>query len=207
MLMLGCVPVARWGNLLISETYSPLTLDQKIDLLRIARESIYHFVSRGRAPASEVEDDRLTVPQGVFVSLHINDRLRGCIGTLTGDGPLHATVCDMAVSAASNDPRFAPLRMDEVPRIDIELSILGPLQTVSPKEVEVGAHGLFVTMGRTRGTLLPQVATQFSWSREEFLSQTCVKAGMPPEAWKDSECHIAAFTAEVFAESDIRSGT
>ena len=190
----------------MAEDFPPLTQNQKIRLLRIAREAIYYLVSRGKAPEVVEPDPRLSVTQGVFVSLHIGDRLRGCIGTFAGSGPLHRTVVEMAVSAASDDPRFSPLRMDEVPRVDIELSVLGPLRDIRPEDVVVGKDGLLVAMGRSRGTLLPQVAEQYGWTREEFLSQTCVKAGLDQDDWRDGDCRIQAFTAEVFCESQMRPG-
>jgi len=188
----------------MTDALSPLTMDQKIRLLRLAREAIYHFVSRGKAPEIEEEDERLQVDQGVFVSLHINDRLRGCMGSLSGDGSLVKTVSNMAVCAVSEDPRFSPLRMDEVPKADIELSILGELRPAQLSDIEIGVHGLFVTKGRMRGILLPQVATQYQWSAEEFASQTCVKAGLERDAWKESDCRLDAFTADVFSESGLR---
>jgi AmmeMemoRadiSam system protein A len=179
-------------------------LGQKVRLLRIARETIYHFVSRGSAAEPEDDDERLLFDQGVFVSLHINERLRGCMGSLQGDGSLIKTVANMAICVASQDPRFAPLRMDEVPIADIELSVLSLLLPISVDAIEVGTHGLFVTQGRMRGILLPQVAVQYEWSSQEFLSHTCTKAGMDADAWKDPECRITAFTADVFSESSIR---
>ena len=190
----------------MSDELTPFSHEQKIRLLRIARQVIFHFVSRGKAPHLEETDERLLATQGVFVSLHTGDRLRGCIGTFQGEGPLYLTVADIAIGAASRDPRFAPLRMDDVPRTEIELSVLSPLRPIAPEDVEVGKHGLLVTQGRSRGTLLPQVATQYGWSREEFLDQVCLKAGLPASAWKDPDCHLAAFTAEVFSESDMRAG-
>jgi AmmeMemoRadiSam system protein A len=183
---------------------SQLTLEHKVLLLRIARETIYHFISRSKAPESPDDDPRLLADQGVFVSLHIDGRLRGCMGTLAGDGSLLKTVVNMALCAATEDPRFAPLRMDELPATDIELSVLGPLSPTNVSEIEVGVHGLFVTKGRVRGTLLPQVATQYNWNSEEFIGQTCVKAGLERDAWKGEDCRIEAFTAEVFSESGLR---
>ncbi len=181
-----------------------LTREQRIRLLRIAREAVFKFVSRSVVPQIDEEDDRLKVEQGVFVSLHIGERLRGCIGTFESDDPLYRTVIEMAVGAATRDPRFSPMRMDEVPKTEIELSVLSPLKTVAPDAVEPGEHGLLISMGRRRGTLLPQVATQHGWSRDEFLSQTCVKAGLEADAWQDPAATIQVFTADVFAESDMR---
>ena len=177
---------------------------QKIRLLRVAREAVYQYAARGSAPSVEEDDERLKVRQGVFVSLHINQRLRGCMGMIIGDGPLCEAVSQCAVNAASEDPRFAPIRMDEVPKVDIELSVLGPMQRAEADDIEVGTHGIFVTKGRVRGILLPQVATQFNWTSEKFLSETCVKAGLDPEAWRDDDCFIEIFTAEVCCESEMR---
>ena len=188
----------------MTDALSPLTMDQKVCLLRIARETIYHFVSRGKASEVQEDNERLQEDQGVFVSLHINDNLRGCMGSMSGDGSLVKTVANMAVCAVSQDPRFSPLRMDEVPRADIELSVLGRLTPVTVSEIDVGVHGLFVTQGRFRGILLPQVATQYNWSAEQFISQTCVKAGLDKDAWKEPNCRIEAFTADVFSESGLR---
>ena len=169
------------------DTLEELTPDQRIRLLRIAREAVYQFIRRNKVPTIEEADERLHLQQGVFVSLLIAERLRGCIGTFEGEGPLYKTVVDIAIGAATRDPRFAPLRLDEVPRADIELSILSPLKTVQPDDVIVGTHGLLVTLGRRRGTLLPQVPAKYEWSREEFLSQTCLKAGLERDAWQDAE--------------------
>ncbi len=181
-----------------------LTYEQKIRLLRVARNSVFKYVSRSVVPQVEEDDERLKAKQGVFVSLHIGDRLRGCIGTFEGDGPLVQTVVDMAVGAAARDPRFSPMRLDEVPKTEFELSVLSPLKAVAPEEVEPGRHGLLVTLGRKRGTLLPQVATQQGWDRETFLSQTCIKAGLDADAWRDETARIEVFTADVFCESDMR---
>lgn len=185
---------------------TPLTRDQKIRLLRIARQAIFHYTTRGTQPRLDEADPRLQEKQGVFVSLHMGGRLRGCIGTFEGEGPLFQTVVDIAVGAASRDPRFSPIRMDEVPRTEVELSVLTPLEPIAAADVEAGKHGLLVSQGRARGTLLPQVATQYGWDREEFLAQVCIKAGLPREAWKDEDCRLAAFTADVFSESQMRGG-
>lgn len=185
---------------------APLDRNQKIRLLRIARESVFKFVSRGQKPKIEEDDPRLATQQGVFVSLHSvdRDRLRGCIGTFESDDPLYITVMEMAIGAATHDTRFPRMRMDELPKTEFELSILGPLTPARPEDVEVGKHGLLVAKGRTRGTLLPQVATQYDWDREEFLSQTCIKAGLERDDWKSDEARIWTFTAEVFCETDMR---
>ncbi len=181
-----------------------LTHAQHVRLLRIAREAIYHHVSRGRRPPVTESDPALLQPLGCFVSLHVGDRLRGCIGTFDDATPLVENVSRMAVSAASEDPRFAPLRMDEVPKIDIELTVLGPLVPARAEEVEVGRHGVLISRKRARGTLLPQVAVQHGWTREEFLAQTCQKAGLDSEDWRLPDTSIQVFEADVFSESALR---
>lgn len=190
----------------MTDTLAPLTDAQKIRLLQISRQAIFHQVNRGRVPPVDVDDERLLKPGGAFCSLLMQGRLRGCIGTFEDGKPLYETVVDVSVGAATRDERFGPMRLDEVPRLDIELSVLSPMSLVEADAVVPGEHGLFITMGRQRSTLLPQVATDFDWDREELLNQACTRAGLPPDAWKDPQCRIEVFTAEVFSESDMRSG-
>ncbi len=129
---------------------------------------------------------------GVFVSLHKGDALRGCIGHIEPDQPLSRAVPSSAIAAASTDPRFAPVTTEEMTELQIELSILGPLERIaSVGDVEVGRHGLLVERGWNRGLLLPQVAVEWGWDAEAFLSQTCHKAGLPLDAWKSAATHLA----------------
>jgi AmmeMemoRadiSam system protein A len=138
------------------------------------------------------------------VSLHRDGELRGCIGNLEGSKtPLHRLVAEMAVAAATEDHRFAPLRPDELRTTEIEVSVLGPLVPARPEDVSVGPHGLYVVQGRHRGVLLPQVPLQYGWDRETFLDQTCRKAGLPADAWRDPETLLWTFTAEVFSDADV----
>jgi AmmeMemoRadiSam system protein A len=116
---------------------------------------------------------------------------------------LSRTVAETAVAAAFDDPRFAPLQMEEYPRLEYEISVLSPLQPIDAEDVEVGKHGLVITYGSRRGLLLPQVATEHKWSREKFLEQTCVKAGLPPDAWEHG-AKVEAFTAEIFKDKDVK---
>src|SRR5258705_7339034 len=153
-------------------------------LLRIAREAIAAFV--GAAPA-QVHGDAgiLGRPGGAFVTLHKAGNLRGCIGHVEPTEPLGSVVSRCAVSASSTDPRFPPLAPDELESIDIEISLLGPLESINgPEDIVVGRHGLLIERGRQRGLLLPQVATEWQWNADTFLAHTCEKAGLPRDAWK-----------------------
>ena len=110
---------------------------------------------------------------------------------------------NMAVAAASHDPRFHPVRPEELDVIDLEISVLSPLEEIDdPETIEVGTHGIYLINPRGRGVLLPQVATEYGWDRETFLDQTCVKAGLAPGCWKDPETKILVFSAQVFGEKD-----
>ncbi len=139
-------------------------------------------------------------PCGAFVSLHISGGLRGCIGRMVGTDPLLETVRGMAAGAAFEDPRFQPLSAEELARVLIEITVLSPLMDCLPEDVEVGRHGIYVTMGWHSGVLLPQVATERSWSRETFLDQTCLKAGLPKDAWRRPGMRIQVFEGIVFGE-------
>lgn len=175
---------------------------QRKELLGVARRTLEVYLSTGRRPVVETSGDALLEPCGAFVTLRRADdgRLRGCIGTFESRDPLVDTVQRMAVSAATEDPRFAAVGADEVPELHLEISVLSPLRPGSAEEVEVGTHGIFVTRGWHRGVLLPQVATDHGWDRETFLRHTCIKAGLDPEAWRDPDTRIQLFTAEVFEE-------
>jgi AmmeMemoRadiSam system protein A len=138
--------------------------------------------------------------------LRLRGKLRGCIGQLSSSDPLTQVVAYCARAAALEDPRFHPVSPDELAGIDIEISVLSPLKTIAPGEIEVGKHGLMVSQAWQRGVLLPQVAAEFHWGVERFLEETCVKAGLGRHAWKDPATRICAFTAEVFSESDLGAG-
>lgn len=144
------------------------------------------------------ENGLLHAELGAFVTLTINNRLRGCIGNLIGNGPLFKTVAAMARSAAFNDPRFPPLTAGEFPNIETEISIMGPITPCpDPEKIIIGRHGLIMRQGAHQGLLLPQVPVEWKWDRETFLAQTCRKAGLPPGAWKDPSAQLFWFEAEV----------
>ena len=127
--------------------------------------------------------------------------LRGCIGSIRAMEPLYRAVATSAVSAAFRDPRFFPVRKEEMVQLDLEISVMGPIEPVSDvSDIEVGRDGLIISLGRFAGLLLPQVATEYGWDRQTFLDQTCMKAGLPPGAWRAQETRIEKFSAEVFGE-------
>ncbi|HTZ11408.1 MAG TPA: AmmeMemoRadiSam system protein B [Candidatus Margulisiibacteriota bacterium] len=178
---------------------------QKRRLLEIARDSIDNYLKTGKKLEVVESDPVLNRNMGAFVTLHERGELRGCIGNLSGTEPLYLTVRDMAVEAATGDPRFPPVRPEEVKDIDIEISALSELKRVgSADEVQLGIHGVLVRKGFNSGVFLPQVATETGWSKEEFMSYLCAqKAGLSPDAWKDKATEIYVFTAEVFSGRDL----
>ena len=139
---------------------------------------------------------------GAFVTLKRNGKLRGCIGTLECRRPLAEEIARVAVSAAREDPRFQPVNAAELDGLDVEVSVLGPLEPVDPTDpgaIVIGRHGLVVEQGALRGLLLPQVAPEWGWGRDELLTQTCIKAGLPPDAWRRGAT-VYRFEADVFGD-------
>jgi len=178
----------------------------RLRLLEVARDAIFQRLSRGSVPPYTVPEPELQATVGAFVSLHLDGQLRGCIGTLQTERLLHQTIAEMAIEAATNDPRFPALTTKELSQTDIELSVLTPFFPIAPADVEVGRHGLYVVRGPRRGVLLPQVATQYGWNREQYLQHACKKAGLPDDAFgafKDNETRLLAFEAEVFSDSSL----
>ena len=176
------------------------TDEQKRSLVRLARDAVAAAVGAGQAPVALA--GAFPEASGAFVTLKRGGHLRGCIGTLECRRPLPEEIARVAVSAALEDPRFPPLRAAELDGLDVEVSILGPLEPIDPHDpaaIEVGRHGLVAEQGYRRGLLLPQVATEWGWDREEFLSQTCVKAGLPPDAWRHG-AKVYRFAGEVFGD-------
>lgn len=175
-----------------------LLLRERDELLRIARESIVESVCPGCAAEMKVGSGNLLAKSGCFVTIKIRGRLRGCIGTFISEKPLYETVREMAVAAATRDPRFYPLGPDELDLIDLEISVLSPLRRIeSIDEIEVGVHGLYIEKDLYRGVLLPQVATEYGWDRSTFLAQTCLKAGLDKDAWEEGAA-IYIFSAQIF---------
>lgn len=179
-----------------------LTDDQKRVLLEVARDSVRAAVAGEAAPGRDI-DPSLSEHQGAFVTLRAADgRLRGCIGYPEARYPLHESVARAAAAAATEDWRFPPIRPGELEEIRLEVSVLSPMERIEDlSTIEVGKHGLAVEMGAQRGLLLPQVAPEYGWDRDQFLSHACEKAGLRPDAWRKGAT-VYAFTAEVFGEGD-----
>ena len=176
-----------------------LTEEEKRLLHHIARRVIEDVVRGKPVPEFTVESRALTEKRGAFVTLKKGGQLRGCIGHIIGNKPLYKIVGEMAVAAAFNDPRFNPVTEAELSNLEIEISVLTPLKRIMHvDEIEVGKHGILMKKGSYSGLLLPQVATEHGWDRKTFLEYTCLKAGLPKDAWKDKETTIYVFSAEVF---------
>jgi AmmeMemoRadiSam system protein A len=173
------------------------------ELLVLARASLESYIATGTIPEYHTSRQELRVRSGAFVSLHRGRELRGCIGQLAPDRELFRTVQKCAVSAATEDLRFTPVSVEELPELTIEISVLTPFRrTREVRDIEVGRHGIYIVRGSNRGLLLPQVATQYEWDLMTFLAQTCRKAGLPESAWQDPATVIHTFEAQVFSEED-----
>jgi len=182
---------------------SSLAESEKKALLEVARQALIAAVEHSDTPVlSDIASIRGA--GGAFVTITRNGRLRGCIGRLPSDASLIKVVAVCAQAVASEDPRFPRVQPEELPAIDIELSILSALVKIRPEEIEPGKHGLFISNGMRRGVLLPQVAVQFHWNGICFLEAACEKAGLARDAWKHPATIVQAFTAEVFSERELR---
>jgi len=169
-------------------------------LLALARETIQCRLNGEPLPSPEPDDQLLLEPRGAFVTLKIDGRLRGCIGHVIGVAPLWQAVRDNAIAAAFEDPRFEPMRADELLHTHIEISALTPLRRVEFDDVIVGRDGVLLEKGMARGLLLPQVPVELGWDRETFLDHTCRKAGIEPGCWRHPDTVISTFSAQVFGE-------
>ncbi|HET9177527.1 MAG TPA: AmmeMemoRadiSam system protein A [Terriglobia bacterium] len=179
---------------------SPLIEEDRKTLLRLARQALEDGVGGVTEPKELPQPaPALLECRGAFVTLRKHGELRGCIGHVQTSAPLYKTVQECAVAAALTDPRFRPVTPDETPLLHLEISILSMPEQMAPDQIVIGEHGLIVSRGSRRGLLLPQVPVTWNWDREQFLEQTCLKAGLPADAWKQS-ARIEAFTAEVFEE-------
>jgi len=187
------------------EQSGELTAAERQSLLELARQTITARVMGRPEPPLPPLVGKLGEKRGAFVTLKKHGQLRGCIGYIEPIKPLAMTVRDVAIAAAFNDPRFRPVRREELNELEIEISVLSPLRQVSDlNEISVGRHGLYIVKGFYSGLLLPQVATEYGWDRLTFLEETCRKAGLPPWAWKDDDAKIFIFSAEIFSEETER---
>ncbi|MFH1313589.1 MAG: AmmeMemoRadiSam system protein B [Candidatus Eisenbacteria bacterium] len=176
---------------------------EKVELLNLARRTIEAKILGKPLPPSDSDSPLLNEKMGAFVTITKHGQLRGCIGHLRGTEPLHSTISKMAVAAATEDPRFPPLSVGEIEDISLEISVLTPFRKiVSPDEIEVGRDGIYIEKGHNHGLLLPQVATEYGWDRDEFLKHTCGKAGLPGDAWREG-ADIYIFSAQVFNEKEL----
>lgn len=177
------------------------TEGQQKEMIAIARAAVRGSVT-GRPVPAAVDAGDVPDASGAFVTLKKHGHLRGCIGTLECRRSLAEEIARVAVSAAREDPRFEPVREAELDDLDIEVSVLGPLEEIDPRDpdaIVIGRHGLVVEQGRRRGLLLPQVAPEWGWDRDEFLAHTCAKAGLSADAWKNG-AKVYRFDAEVFGD-------
>jgi uncharacterized protein len=201
-------PSEKSADVLIARDYRPppspeFSPEQRHTLLRVAHRAILSGVER-TSFQEEPAGAGLSEPRGVFTTLYLHGQLRGCVGYAVPVMPLYRAVAETARAAAFEDTRFSAVTKQEALELEISLSVLSRLFPIRPEDVEVGRHGLVISEGAHRGLLLPQVPVENGWDREDFLEQTCRKAGLPVDAWRKSAI-IEAFTAEVFSDGDIET--
>jgi AmmeMemoRadiSam system protein A len=184
----------------MDEVYIPVASQKR--LLSLARDTLEASVCGAPRTTEEVDDPHLqTREYGVFVTLYKAQELRGCVGRLVPSAPLFESVMDMTEAAAARDSRVTPVRADELEQIHIDISILSSLEmAANPLSLQVGKHGLHIAQGSRRGVLLPQVATEHQWDIKKFLEQTCMKAGLGKNAWREPDTQVSSFTTLVIEE-------
>lgn len=177
-----------------------LSESDRYALLELARRAITEGVLFQKPlediPSSGVFGEH----RGAFVTIHVRGRLRGCIGIVEPTDRLGDIVAHCAAGAALHDARFPPVRAAEFQDLDLEISLLSPPESILPDQVQIGTHGLLIERDGKRGLLLPQVAVEHKLTREQFLDETCRKAGLPPKSWQDPSTQIYGFTCEVLSE-------
>lgn len=181
---------------------SELSPETRRRLLEVARESLTRALHEGRIPTPPAAPDDPPLPRNAFVTLTRGGHLRGCTGTLSAERPLTPTIAELTVSSAVRDPRFPPMRPEELSDTAIEISVLDEPVESRPEDVEIGRHGVIVERGYRRALLLPQVAIEHRLTREQLLDAVCEKAGLPPHAWREQGTRVLTFTAEVFGEDE-----
>jgi len=175
--------------------------EERALLLQLAHDSIRSALEQTEIPL-EPPTPHLAEPRGAFTSLYLHGQLRGCVGYVLPVSPVYRAVLETARAAAFEDTRFYPVTREEEPDLQVELSILSPSQPISHEDIEIGRHGLVISLHGNRGLLLPQVPVEHNWDSTTFLEQTCRKAGVPLDAWQKGAV-IEAFTAEVFGEKNL----
>lgn len=185
--------------------------DEQRELLRIARTTVKEHLLSGRTPPGAPHKKSLVAPAAVFVSAHEGPALRGCIGTTQEASPIYKAVQEMAIAAATRDPRFRPVKLEELPQLRFEIAVLGPRTPMtSVADIKIGTHGVQVTSNAGprphRGLLLPKVAVEQGWDVETLLDKTCEKAGLPKDWWKAHHGDVELFTAQTFDELTLKTG-
>ena len=170
-------------------------------LLKLAHSAIA-TAATGRRFSTECPSPHLAEPRGVFTTICLAGKLRGCVGYPAPIAPLYRAVAETAQAAAFEDTRFPPLREQEIPALEVSLSVLSTLEPIQAEEIEIGRHGLVISRANQRGLLLPQVPVEHGWDRITFLEQTCKKAGLPKDAWREGAM-LEAFTAEIFGDGKL----
>jgi len=168
--------------------------------LQLARTAVTEAVTHHKLLESFPREGIFAERCGIFVTLHVRNRLQGCIGIIEAKEPLGQAIVHCAAGAALEDPRFSPMKTEQLTNLSIEISLLSAMEPIAPDSIEIGRHGLFIRCHALRGLLLPQVAIEHRLTREQFLEETCRKAGLPREAWRDPEARLLGFTCEVFSE-------
>lgn len=179
---------------------SVLSEEDRLALLQFARQSVRNAVTRSAIVSHVSHEGIFARICRVFVTLYVRGKLRGCIGVVEAHETLGESVAHCAAGAALHDPRFSPVRAEELDHLQIEISLLSQPVPIRPEEIELGRHGLLVVKDRQRGLLLPQVALEHHLDRESFLAETCRKASLPRDAWKSGSVEVFGFTCEVFSD-------
>ncbi len=181
--------------------FKPLNRSAQEELLSIARSSITSYVLDGRIPPFETKEPMLTEKRGVFVTIIKGGNLRGCIGQHESNIPLYQLTAHMAVAAACNDPRFPPVVKEELDEIKIKISVylMSPTKITNLEELEIGRDGVIIKKGDCCATYLPEVALEQGWNVQEMLSNLCLKAGLPPDAWQEG-AELSIYRTQVFEE-------
>jgi AmmeMemoRadiSam system protein B/AmmeMemoRadiSam system protein A len=178
----------------------PLDDEEKKTLLALARDTLTQFLRSNTVPPFSTTDPGLLQERGAFVTLKEKGELRGCIGEMISHKPLYLTIQATSVKAALADPRFPPVKAEELSEITLEISVLGPMEPINDvSQIQVGTHGLFIVKGQNQGVFLPQVPVEQGWDRNRYLEELCGKAGLPEGCWREN-AKLYAFTAEVFGE-------